>query len=133
MNQILEKALAEEPKTKIQFEIGDTVKVFYKIIESGKERIQTYEGTVIAIASKGHSKTFTVRRISYDVGVERIFPVHSPRISKIELTRKGKVRRAKLYYLRKKAGKGARIKERKGGQAIVAQERKKQEESLKKG
>lgn len=128
MNHILADALASEPKNEINFEIGDTVRVFYKIVESGKERIQTYEGIVIAIGNKDHSKTFTVRRISYDIGVERIFPLHSPRISKIELIRKGKVRRAKLYYLRSKTGKAGRIKERKGGQAIVSKEKKRQDD-----
>lgn len=131
MNHIVAEALASEPKNEINFEIGDTVRVLYKIIESGKERIQTYEGVVIAIASKGHSKTFTVRRISYDIGVERIFPLHSPRISKIELIRKGKVRRAKLYYLRSKTGKAGRIKERKGGQAMVSKEKKRQDDKAK--
>jgi len=131
MNQALAKALSDEKKNEINFEIGDTVRVHYKIIESGKERVQTYEGTVIALGSKDHGKTFTVRRVSYEIGVERIFPLHSPRISKIELMRKGKVRRAKLYYLRKKTGKAARIKERKGGQAMVSQEKKRQEEKSK--
>jgi len=132
MNHILEKALENEPKNELNFEIGDTVKVHYKIIESGKERIQVYEGIVISIANKSHSKTFTVRRISYDIGVERIFPLHSPRIAKIELVRKGSVRRAKLFYLREKKGKSGRIKERKGGQAIVAKDKKRQEEAAKK-
>ncbi len=132
MNQILEQALASEPKNELNFEIGDTVKVHYKIVESGKERIQVYEGIVISIANKSHSKTFTVRRISYDIGVERIFPLHSPRIAKIELVRKGSVRRAKLFYLREKKGKSGRIKERKGGQAIVAKDKKRQDEAAKK-
>ncbi|WP_167884246.1 50S ribosomal protein L19 [Leptospira idonii] len=132
MNQILEKVLSTEPKNELNFEIGDTVKVHYKIIESGKERVQVYEGVVISIANKAHSKTFTVRRISYDIGVERIFPLHSPRIAKIELVRKGSVRRAKLYYLRDKKGKSGRIKERKGGQAIVAKDKKRQDEASKK-
>ncbi|WP_167836896.1 50S ribosomal protein L19 [Leptospira ryugenii] len=131
MNHILEKALSTEPKNELNFEIGDTVKVHYKIVESGKERVQVYEGIVISIANKSHSKTFTVRRISYDVGVERIFPLHSPRIAKIELVRKGSVRRAKLFYLREKKGKAGRIKERKGGQAMVAQDRKRQDEAAK--
>jgi len=132
MNHILEQALANEPKNELNFEIGDTVKVHYKIVESGKERIQVYEGIVISIANKSHSKTFTVRRISYDIGVERIFPLHSPRIARIELVRKGSVRRAKLFYLREKKGKSGRIKERKGGQAIVAKDRKRQDEAAKK-
>lgn len=132
MNHIIEKALANETKNELNFEIGDTIKVHYKIIESGKERIQVYEGIVISIANKSHSKTFTVRRISYDIGVERIFPLHSPRIAKIELVRKGSVRRAKLFYLREKKGKSGRIKERKGGQAMVAKDKKRQDEVAKK-
>ncbi|MCZ8342862.1 MAG: 50S ribosomal protein L19 [Leptospira sp.] len=131
MNQILEAALAKETKNELNFEIGDTVKVHYKIVESGKERVQVYEGVVISIANKSHSKTFTVRRISYDIGVERIFPLHSPKIAKIELVRKGSVRRAKLFYLRDKKGKSGRIKEKKGGQAIVAQDKKRQDEAAK--
>ncbi|MDF3821505.1 50S ribosomal protein L19 [Leptospira sp. 96542] len=131
MNQILEKALVGETKNELNFEIGDTVKVHYKIVESGKERVQVYEGVVISIANKSHSKTFTVRRISYDIGVERIFPLHSPRIAKIELVRKGSVRRAKLFYLREKKGKSGRIKERKGGQAMVAKDKKRQDEAAK--
>jgi large subunit ribosomal protein L19 len=131
MNQLIEKALVEETKNDVNFEIGDTVKVHYRIIESGKERIQAYEGLVIAINNKSYGKTFTVRRISYDVGVERIFPVHSPKIARIELIRKGKVRQAKLYYVRSKSGKAGRIKEKKGGQAIVSRERKAHEEKLK--
>ncbi len=115
----------------MNFEIGDTVKVHYKIVESGKERVQVYEGVVISIANKSHSKAFTVRRISYDIGVERIFPLHSPKIAKIELVRKGSVRRAKLFYLRDKKGKSGRIKEKKGGQAIVAQDKKRQDEAAK--
>ena len=97
---------------KIEFEIGDTVRVHYKIIEGNKERIQVYEGVVIAIDNKGMSKTFTVRKISFDVGVERIFPVFSPKIAKIEVMRKGKIRRAKLYFLRERKGKSAKLKEK---------------------
>ncbi|WCL47924.1 50S ribosomal protein L19 [Leptospira sp. GIMC2001] len=131
MNQLIEKAIAEDPRNEINFEIGDTVKVHYKIVESGKERIQGYEGLVIAIYNKSYGKTFTVRRVSYDVGVERIFPIHSPKIQRIELVRKGKVRRAKLYYVRGKSGKAARIKEKKGGQAIVARDRKVHDDKVK--
>jgi len=97
---------------KIEFEIGDTVRVHYKIIEGNRERIQVYEGIVIAIDNKGLSKTFTVRKISFDVGVERIFPAFSPKIAKIEVVRKGKIRRAKLYFLRERKGKSAKLKER---------------------
>jgi len=96
----------------IDFEIGDTVRVHYRIIEGTRERIQVYEGIVIAIDNKGISKTFTVRKISFDIGVERIFPVFSPKIAKIEVARKGKVRRAKLYYLRELKGKATKIKEK---------------------
>ena len=115
-------------RRKINFSVGDTVKVHYKIVESGKERTQIYEGVVISIVNKMNDKSFNVRRVSYDVGVERIFPLYSPKISKIELVRKGHVRRAKLYFLREKSGKNARIKELRGGQAIVQAERKKEKE-----
>jgi large subunit ribosomal protein L19 len=94
------------------FVIGDTVKVHYKIKEGGKERIQVYSGTVIARKGGGVMESITVRRISYGEGVERVFPLNSPSIDKIEIERHGKVRRAKLYYLRDLAGKKARIKER---------------------
>lgn len=93
------------------FRVGDTVKVHVKIKEGDKERIQVYEGVVIARKGKGATETFTVRRVSYNVGVERTFPVHSPKLEKIEISRRGKVRRAKLYYLRERTGKAARIKE----------------------
>ncbi|HMV45963.1 MAG TPA: 50S ribosomal protein L19 [Leptospiraceae bacterium] len=116
-------------RRKINFAVGDTVKVHYKIVESGKERTQVYEGVVISISNKMNDKSFNVRRVSYDVGVERIFPLYSPKISKIELVRKGHVRRSKLYFLREKSGKTARIKELRGGQAIVQAERKKDRES----
>ena len=98
---------------KIEFEIGDTVRVHYKIVEGNKERIQVYEGVVIAIDNKGISKTFTVRKISFDVGVERIFPVFSPKIAKIEVMRKARIRKAKLYFLRERRGKSAKLKEKK--------------------
>ena len=93
------------------FNIGDTVKVFQKIVEGDKERIQTYEGVVIARKNGSIRETFTVRRISFGVGVEKTFPVHSPRIDHIEIVRRGKVRRAKLYYVRNLSGKRAKIKE----------------------
>ena len=95
-----------------EFRPGDTVRVHVKVVEGNRERIQAYEGVVIARAGKGVRELFTVRRISYGVGVERKFPVHSPRIDKIEVVRHGIVRRAKLYYLRELTGKAARIKER---------------------
>ncbi len=94
------------------FEIGDTVRVHVRVIEGEKERIQVFEGVVIARKGKKISETFTVRKISYGVGVERIFPVHSPNVAKIDVMRKGKVRRAKLYYLRDKKGKHAKVPER---------------------
>jgi large subunit ribosomal protein L19 len=101
-------------KRTVEFEIGDTVKVHYKIVEGNRERVQVYEGVVIAIDNKGAGKTFTVRRVSYDVGVERVFPLLSPRIAKIETVRKGKARRAKLYFLRERSGKSAKLRERLG-------------------
>jgi large subunit ribosomal protein L19 len=91
---------------------GDTVKVSYKVREGGKERLQVYEGIVIARKHGGIAETINVRKISNGVGVERTFPLHSPNVAKIEVTRRGRVRRAKLYYLRFKVGKDARIKER---------------------
>jgi large subunit ribosomal protein L19 len=94
-----------------QFKVGDTVKVHFKIVEGKNERIQVYEGLVIAMKNSQVGKTFTVRKNSYGVGVERIFPLHSPRIARVELIRPGKVRRAKLYYIRDKIGKAAKIKE----------------------
>ncbi|MDR0377005.1 MAG: 50S ribosomal protein L19 [Spirochaetaceae bacterium] len=93
------------------FKVGDTVKVHFKIVEGKNERIQVYEGLVIAVKNARLGKTFTVRKNSYGVGVERVFPLHSPRIAKVERVRPGKVRRAKLYYIRKKIGKAAKIKE----------------------
>ena len=94
-----------------QFNIGDTVKVHFKIIEGKNERIQIFEGVCIAIKGSGIKKTFTVRKISYGVGVERIFPINSPKINKIDLVRRGRVRRAKLYYLRDRVGKASKVKE----------------------
>ncbi|MBQ8425544.1 MAG: 50S ribosomal protein L19 [Clostridia bacterium] len=94
-----------------EFRVGDTVKVWVKVIEGTRERLQSFEGTVIARKNGGIRETFTVRRISYSIGVERTFPVHSPKIDHIEVIRKGIVRRAKLYYLKGKTAKDARIKE----------------------
>ena len=99
-------------ETKPSFEIGDTVRVSVNIREGERERIQMFEGVVIKERGTGLSKTFTVRRISYGVGVERTFPLHSPKIDKIEVTRRGKVRRARLFYLRERTGKAARVKEK---------------------
>ena len=92
-------------------EIGDTVRVSVKIREGEKERIQAFEGVVIARKGSGVSETFTVRRISYGVGVERVFPIHSPNVAKVETIRSGRVRRSKLYYLRDRVGKAAKVKE----------------------
>lgn len=92
--------------------VGDTVRVGVKITEGGKERIQPYEGTIIAMANSGINKTMTVRRVFQGVGVERVFLLHSPRIASIKVIRRGKVRRAKLYYLRDRVGKATRIKQR---------------------
>ena len=93
------------------FKIGDTVRVHFKIVEGKTERIQVYEGLVICFKNAGVRRTFTVRKNSYGVGVERVFPMNSPRIDKIEVVRPGKVRRSKLYYIRDKVGKSAKIKE----------------------
>lgn len=95
-----------------QLNIGDTLKVYFKVIEGTRERIQMFEGTLIKKNGGGISETFTVRRVSYGVGVERTFPVNSPKIDKIEISRKGRVRRAKLYYLRDRVGKSAKVKEK---------------------
>ena len=100
--------LREEP---FKFEIGSTVRVHVKIKEGSRERIQVFEGTVIAKKHGGVSETVTVRRVSYGVGVERTFPVNSPNIANVEVVRRGKVRRAKLYYLRDRSGKAAKVKE----------------------
>ena len=103
-----ETLAAEAP----QVSIGDTVRVHVKVKEGSRERIQVFEGTVIAKKHGGITETITVRRISYGVGVEKVFPVHSPSIDKIEVVRNGAVRRAKLYYLRGRVGKGAKVKEK---------------------
>ncbi len=102
-----ESVKAETPK----IEIGSTVKVHVKIREGERERIQVFEGTVIARRGSGVSETFTVRRVSYGVGIERVFPLHSPNVAKVEHVRYGRVRRSKLYYLRDRVGKAAKIKE----------------------
>ena len=94
------------------FNVGDSVKVYVKVVEGTRERLQAFEGIVIAKKNGGVRETFTVRRVSFGVGIERSFPVHSPRIDRIEVVRKGKVRRAKLYYLRNLSGKAAKITEK---------------------
>ena len=116
MNQILlDKIEAEQRRTTGAFNVGDTVRVHTKVVEGDKERIQIFSGVVIGRRGHGLNCTFTVRRISYGEGVERIFPLHSPRVDKIEVERKGSVRRAKLTYLRERIGKGATlVKEREG-------------------
>ena len=93
-----------------QFEVGDTVKVHVRITEGNKTRVQAYEGTVIAKKHGGISETFTVRRVAHGCGIERVFPLHAPSVEKVEVIRMGKVRRAKLYYLRNRVGKAAKIK-----------------------
>ena len=108
---LIKEIEAEQLKEEAEnFRIGDTVKVYFKIVEGATERIQIYEGIVIAIKNGGVQKTMTVRKISYGVGVERIFPLHSPRIEKIEVIRQGRVRRSKLYYLRDRVGKKAKVR-----------------------
>jgi large subunit ribosomal protein L19 len=113
--QTIEKKMMPVEK-KINFQVGDTVKIHYKIIEGDRERVQMYEGVVTAVNNKGISKTFTVRKISFDIGVERVFPIFSPRIAKIEVLRKGKARRAKLYFLRERTGKATKLKEKRTSQ-----------------
>ncbi len=112
MQELINEITKEQLRTdRPDFRPGDTVKVHVKVVEGTRERIQLFEGVVIKRQNGGISATFTVRKISYGVGVERTFPVHSPRVDKIEVSRRGKVRRAKLYYLRELRGKAARIKE----------------------
>ncbi|MCI2253136.1 50S ribosomal protein L19 [Domibacillus sp. 8LH] len=112
MNQLIQELTQEQLRTDLPaFRPGDTVRVHVKVIEGTRERIQVFEGVVIKRRGGGVSETFTVRKISYGVGVERAFPLHTPKIAKIEVMRRGKVRRAKLYYLRNLRGKAARIKE----------------------
>ncbi len=107
------KAIEERQKREVaDFTIGDTVRVFVKVVEGDKERLQPYEGVVIARKGSGSRETFTVRKISFGIGVERIFPVHSPSIDQIKVVKRGDVRRAKLYYLRDKKGKAAKVKEK---------------------
>ncbi len=112
MNNIIREITKEQLRTDLpKFRAGDTVRVHVNIVEGSRERVQVYEGVVIKRRGGGISQTFTVRKISYGVGVERTFPVNTPKIAKIEVLRRGKVRRAKLYYLRNLRGKAARIKE----------------------
>lgn len=110
---IIKKIEQEQSKTEVpDFSVGDAVKVHVKIKEGGKERLQVFPGTVIARQGGGLTETFTVRRISHSVGVERVFPIHSPSVEKIEVERSSNVRQAKLFFLRGRSGKAARLKER---------------------
>ena len=110
MQSFIEKNMPESEAPSVT--VGDTVRVHLKVKEGNRERIQVFEGTVIAKKHGGINETFTVRRISYGVGVEKVFPLHSPVIQKVETIRRGKVRRAKLYYLRDRVGKAAKVKEK---------------------
>ena len=111
----LQACVSEQLKTEVpEVNIGDTVKVHDLIKEGTRERIQIFEGTVISRRGGGISETFTVRRVSYGVGVEKTFPIHSPHVQKVEIVRRGKVRRAKLYYLRDRVGKASKVKEQIG-------------------
>ncbi|MDQ0159113.1 50S ribosomal protein L19 [Alkalibacillus salilacus] len=113
MQQILDQVVQDQLRTDVpEFRAGDSVKVHVKVVEGNRERIQVFEGVVIKRRGGGINESFTVRKISYGVGVERTFPIHSPRVDKIEVSRRGRVRRAKLYYLRNLRGKAARIPER---------------------
>ena len=112
MSEIIRSIEREQLRTdRPDFRVGDTVRVFVKVVEGSRERLQAFEGTVMAKRNGSIRETFTVRRVSYGIGVERTFPLHSPRVDRIEIIRRGKVRRAKLYYLRGLSGKAAKIKE----------------------
>ena len=112
MNESIRALEREQLRSDIPaFRVGDTVRVFVKVVEGSRERLQAFEGTVIARRNGSVRETFTVRRVSYGIGVERTFPLHSPRVDHIVVLRRGKVRRAKLYYLRNLSGKAAKIKE----------------------
>ena len=113
MSGIIDAINQENVKQNIpQFSVGDTVKVMVMVIEGDRERLQAFEGIVIARKNGGISETFTVRRISFGIGVEKTFPIHSPKVADIQVVRRGKTRRAKLYYLRERTGKAAKVKER---------------------
>jgi large subunit ribosomal protein L19 len=115
MNQIIQEIETPYLKKNLpQMNVGDTVKVFFKIKEGGKERTQGYEGVIIKKTGHTINQTITVRRVFQGIGIERVFPIHSPRVEKIAVQRRGKVRRAKLYYLRERSGKATRIKEKLG-------------------
>jgi large subunit ribosomal protein L19 len=113
MHKLIQEITKDQLRTDLpEFRPGDTVRVHVKVVEGSRERIPVFEGVVIKRRGGGISETFTVRKVSYGVGVERTFPLHTPKIAKLEVVRRGKVRRAKLYYLRNLRGKAARIKER---------------------
>ena len=112
MSKIIDAINSENLKSQVpSFNVGDTVKVMVKVIEGDRERLQAFEGVVIAKKNGGISETFTVRRLSFGVGVEKTFPIHSPKVADIQVVRRGSVRRAKLYYLRERTGKAAKVKE----------------------
>ena len=112
MNEIIRSIEAKQIRSDLpQFNVGDTIRVWVKVVEGNRERLQAFEGTVIAKRNGGIRETFTVRRVSYGIGVERTFPINSPRVDHVDVIRRGKVRRAKLYYLRSRQGKAAKIKE----------------------
>ena len=112
MSKVIDSINQENMKESVpEFSVGDTVKVMVKVIEGDRERLQAFEGVVIARKHGGISETFTVRRLSFGVGVEKTFPIHSPKVADIKVVRRGKVRRAKLYYLRGRTGKAAKVKE----------------------
>ena len=112
MSSIIDAINQENIKSSVpEFNVGDTVKVMVEVIEGDRERLQAFEGIVIARKHGGISETFTVRRLSFGVGVEKTFPIHSPKVADIQVVRRGKVRRAKLYYLRARTGKAAKVKE----------------------
>ena len=112
MSEIIRSIEQAQLRTDLpSFNVGDTLRVFVKVVEGNRERLQAFEGTVIAKRNGSSRETFTVRRVSYGIGVERTVPLHSPRVDHIEVIRRGKVRRAKLYYLRNRQGKAAKIKE----------------------
>ena len=112
MNEIIRSIESAQLRTDLpKFNVGDTIRVFVKVVEGTRERLQAFEGVVIAKRNGGVRETFTVRRVSYGIGVERTFPIHSPRVDSVTVIRHGKVRRAKLYYLRSLQGKAAKIKE----------------------
>ena len=112
MNEIIRSIEAKQLRSDLpQINVGDTVRVWVKVVEGSRERLQAFEGTVIAKRGSGVAETFTVRRLSYGVGVERVFPLHSPNVVDVKVVRRGKVRRSKLYYLRDRVGKAAKVKE----------------------